>query len=178
MKLQRNGRILLKAALKERYLKARHYKGQEFSMSFLFRTLFVVGLIYMLSPLRAELPDWLISPSPDATGAVTPVLVQNAADAVISTCKNHEAQCANLAKHVAGAVVANNDAQSAFEALVKQAAAMPMPQPEQAAAPTLNALIEKSTPPAAPAPAKPKSVAEAQSPLQLTTIPLPPRRKL
>jgi hypothetical protein len=157
-------------------------------MSFLIRTLFVVGLIYLLSPLRAELPDWLINPSPEAARDVTPVLAQSAAEAVVSTCKNHEAACANVAKHVAGAVVANNDAQSAFEALVKQAAAMPSPAPSPAndnvLTPNVPALIEKTAPiKPKTATTEPKAVtadANAQTPhaLNLSTIPLPPRRKI
>ena len=40
-------------------------------MGFLIRALFVVGVIYVLSPLRAELPDWLTHPSPEAAREVT-----------------------------------------------------------------------------------------------------------
>ena len=141
-------------------------------MSFLLRALFVVGVIYVLSPLRAELPDWLSHPTPEAARAVTPVLAEAATNAVISTCKTHEAQCANAAKHVAGAVVANNDAQAAFEALVKQAASMPMPTPETAPAPSIPTLIEKQPV------QKQNTVAEAQMPMGLAIIPLPPRRKI
>lgn len=143
-------------------------------MGFLLRAFFVVGVIYVLSPLRAELPDWLTSPSPEAAREVTPVLAEAATQAIVSTCKAHEAQCGTVAKHVAGAVVANNDAQAAFEALVKQAASMPMPQTEAEAPPpaSISALIEKQSP------AKPNAMAGAQAPLGLTTIPLPPRRKI
>lgn len=143
-------------------------------MSFLIRALFVVGVIYVLSPLRAELPDWLTHPSPEAAREMTPVLADAATHAIVSTCKAHEAQCADAAKHVAGAVVANNDAQAAFEALVKQAATMPMPSPEPQNPPpaSISALIEK------PPVQKPNSVAEAQGPLGLAIIPLPPRRKI
>lgn len=143
-------------------------------MSFLLRALFVVGVIYVLSPLRAELPDWLSHPTPEAARAVTPVLADAATNAVTATCKAHEAACASAARHVAGAVVADNDAQAAFEALVRLAASMPMPQPEAAPAPapTIPALIEKQ-----PA-QKPRTMVETQAPLGLTIIPLPPRRKI
>ena len=160
-------------------------------MSFLFRTLFVVGLIYLLSPLRADLPDWLVSPSPEAAREVTPVLAQSAADAVISTCKTHEAACAEIAGQAVAraaqaaapksashtqAQVATTDAQAAFEALVKQAAAMPAPTADEAT-PSIPALIEK---PQAqkPKPAPATATADAPNALNLTTIPLPPRRKI
>lgn len=73
-------------------------------MGFLLRTLFVVGLIYMLSPLRADLPEWLINPTPESARDVTPVLAQTTADMVQSTCKTHAAACAHVAGVVAGAV--------------------------------------------------------------------------
>lgn len=143
-------------------------------MGFLLRAFFVVGVIYVLSPLRTELPDWLIDPVPEAAREVKPVLAEAAKDALVATCKAHEAGCANAAKHIAGAVVANNDAQAAFEALVKQAAAMPMPQAETQTPPpaSITALIEKQ-------PAhKPSPALGAEAPLGLTIIPLPPRRKI
>lgn len=162
-------------------------------MSFLFRTLFVVGLIYLLSPLRADLPDWLVNPSPEAARDVTPVLAQSAANAVISTCKTNEAACAEIAgqalSHVTqsqgtkssahgGAQVASNDAQAAFEALVKQAATLPSPVNEAAAAPTIPALIEKPQAPKPKVPSQATATADAPNALNLTTIPLPPRRKI
>lgn len=153
-------------------------------MSFLIRTLFVVGLIYLLSPLRAELPDWIVNPSPEAARDVTPVLAQSAAEAVVSTCKHHEATCADLAHKATGkaaALVASNDAQAAFEALVKQAAALPSPVNKAEAAPSLPALIEKTAPvkpKATSATASPEPHAAAPNGLNLSTIPLPPRRKI
>lgn len=154
--------------------------------------LFVVGLIYMLSPLRADLPDWLVNTSPDAAHEVTPVLAQSAADAVISTCKTHEAACAELAGQAVSQIakaasgkpagqshtqVATTDAQAAFEALVKQAAALPSPAPEPATAPAPSAAIEKPQA-AKPKPAPQTTTADAPNMLNLTTIPLPPRRKI
>lgn len=150
-------------------------------MSFLFRALFVVGLIYLLSPLRADLPDWLVNPSPEAARDVMPVLAESAADAVASTCQTNQAACASAAVAIANKAAGQmatgapgHDAQAAFEALVRQAANMPSPAPDTMAAPSIPTLIEK------PAATKPKPVigTETSSLLNLTTIPLPPRRKI
>lgn len=141
-------------------------------MGFLLRALFVVGVIYVLSPLRAELPDWLTAPAPDAASAVTPVLADVTTRAIAETCTADPAACATVAGHAAGVLLPKHDPQAAFEALVNTIAAMPNPtlSPEPAPAETGMA---KATPP------EPKNpVAAPAAPLGLTIIPLPPRRKI
>ena len=141
-------------------------------MGFLLRALFVVGVIYVLSPLRAELPDWLTAPSPDAASEVTPVLADVTARAIAETCKADPAACASVAGQAAGALLPEHNAQAAFEALVNSIAAMPNPTLPQEPAPAETGVANA-------APAAPKTPAAAPvAPLVLTTIPLPPRRKI
>jgi hypothetical protein len=141
-------------------------------MGFLLRALFVVGVIYVLSPLRADLPDWLTAPAPDAASEVTPVLADVATRAIAETCKADPAACASVAGQTVGALLPKDDAQAAFEALVNDIAAMPNPTLPPEPAPAETGMAK-----AAPADPKPPSATPA-APLGLTTIPLPPRRKI
>jgi hypothetical protein len=82
-------------------------------MGFLFRALFVIGILYLVSPMRAPLPAWLATPSSTAIElAAAPASVvpaaKSSAPAAVATiasigqtvatvCKGHENACADAA---------------------------------------------------------------------------------
>ena len=131
-------------------------------MGFVIRALFVIGVLYLISPLRAALPDWLAKPSAGTVQLATlPALatsvasaplaasVENLGKAALAACKGHEKACMDAA----ASALKTNDAKSsdtgdAIAALLKEA----------------------------PLPEKPHSVAVADAAPESPVIPLPPRR--
>jgi hypothetical protein len=144
-------------------------------MGFLFRVLFIVGIIYMISPERPALPDWLANPA-----ASSPTLASVASTAVVT------------AGPAMAAALSSQPVQSAVQTLSKTAnslATQPAPTVQATSASThthtlaaagdadpLAALIRSmgDSPQAEPANAKLAAADQTASP---APIPLPPRRE-
>jgi hypothetical protein len=133
-------------------------------MGFVIRALFVIGVLYLISPLRAALPDWLAKPSAGTVQlAALPTLatavgsaplsasVENLGKAALAVCKGHEKACMEAAS---SALKTNepksSDTGDAIAALLKETAV----------------------------PEKPRSVAIADAAPESPVIPLPPRRDI
>jgi hypothetical protein len=128
-------------------------------MGFLFRALFVIGILYLVSPMRAPLPQWLATPSATAVALASapsakPVAASTVTAAVTlgqtvaSVCKGHEKACADAAASSLKAAGSDDP----LAALMKDA---------------LGDL------PAPAAKAQPVALADA---VEAPVIPLPPRR--
>jgi hypothetical protein len=144
-------------------------------MGFLFRVLFIVGIIYMISPERPALPEWLANPA-----ASSPTLASVASTAVVT------------AGPAMAAALSSQSVQNAVQTLSKTAntvttqptatvqTAAPSTHPTTLAAAgdadPLAALIRTmgDTPQSAPANAKLAAADQTASP---APIPLPPRRE-
>lgn len=135
-------------------------------MGFIIRALFVIGVLYLISPMRAALPDWLAVPSShgvELATAVAPTLaaataktvtqapsaVETIGRAAIAACKGHEKACLDAA-----------------------ASAL---KPTDGSDPLAALLNDTSTDVAAPSKSRPVTLADALP--ETTTIPLPPRRE-
>ena len=136
-------------------------------MGFVIRALFVIGVLYLISPLRAALPDWLAKSSAGtvqlaalpalataATSAPLAASVENLGKAALAACKGHEKACMEAA---AGALKANDPKSS---------------NPKSSDAGDAIAALLKET----PVPEKPRNVAVADAAPENPFIPLPPRR--
>ena len=136
-------------------------------MGFVIRALFVVGVLYLISPLRAPLPDWLAKPSAAsaqvAARTVTPTLVpstpltasvETLGNAALAACKGHEKACLD----------------SASSALKLATAKAPEPKSTDTGDAIAALLKDNATP------ERPRSLALAEPTLDLASIPLPPRR--
>ncbi len=140
-------------------------------MGFVIRALFVIGVLYLLSPLRASLPDWLAKPSAGPVQlAVVPALantyastaapisagVETLGKAALAACKGHEKACMEAAASALKTVDTKTvdtraiDSGDAIAALLKDI----------------------------PAPEKPHTVTVADAVTDAQAIPLPPRREL
>jgi hypothetical protein len=131
-------------------------------MGFVIRALFVVGVLYLISPLRAPLPDWLAKPSAAsaqvAARTVTPTLVpstpltasvETLGNASLAACKGHEKACLDAA-----------------------ASAL---KPTDGSDPLAALLNEASNDAAVPSKSRPVTLADAVP--DIPAIPLPPRRE-
>ena len=131
-------------------------------MGFVIRALFVIGVLYLISPLRAALPDWLAKPSAGtvqlatlpalATAIVSAPLaasVENIGKVSLAACKGHEKACMEAA-----------------------ASALKTNEPKSSDSGDAIAALLKET----PVPEKPHSVAVADAAPESPVIPLPPRR--
>ena len=131
-------------------------------MGFVIRALFVIGVLYLISPLRAALPEWLAKPSagtvqraalPALASAVgaAPVSasVENLGKAALAACKGHEKACIEAAASALKSTDAKSgDSGDAIAALLKDT----------------------------PLPEKTRSVSVADAATESPAIPLPPRR--
>jgi len=137
-----------------------------YPMGFIIRALFVIGVLYLISPMRAALPDWLAKPSAhgvELATAVAPTLaaataktvtqapsaVETIGRAAIAACKGHEKACLDAA-----------------------ASAL---KPTDGSDPLAALLNEASNDAAAPSKSRPVTLADALP--DTTAIPLPPRRE-
>jgi len=131
-------------------------------MGFVIRALFVIGVLYLISPLRAALPDWLAKPSAGtAQRAALPALasavgsaplsasVETLGKAAIAACKGREKACIDAA----AATLKSNEGKASDSGDV------------------IAALLKDT-----PLPEKPRSVALADAAPENPVIPLPPRR--
>jgi hypothetical protein len=133
-------------------------------MGFVIRSLFVIGVLYLLSPMRAALPEWLAHPTAGRSGqAIAPALaslatkrgvpvgvsVETLGKAAIAACKGHEKACLDAAS----TTIKGGSAGDAIEALLKQS----------------DGLL--------PATDKVKPVAMLDTASDPMAIPLPPRRE-
>ena len=136
-------------------------------MGFVIRALFVIGVLYLISPLRASLPDWLAKPSAAslqlaATPTVMPTAPINAAPAhasplasgietlshvAVAACKGHEKACFDAAT----SALKSSDTGDAIAALLNET--------PEIAKPATN------------------TVAVADTVSLTTAVPLPPRRE-
>jgi len=135
-------------------------------MGFIIRALFVIGVLYLISPMRAALPDWLAKPSSHGvefastvaptlavatakTVAQAPSAVETMGRAAIAACKGHEKACLDAA-----------------------ASAL---KPTNGADPLAALLNETSNDVATPSKSRPVTLADALP--DTTAVPLPPRRE-
>jgi hypothetical protein len=133
-------------------------------MGFIIRALFVIGVLYLISPMRAALPDWLAKPSAHgvemATAAPTLAVatakaisqststVETLGRAAIAACKGHEKACLDAA----ASALKSNDGADPLAALLNE---------------TANDALT---------PTKSRPVALADALPEASAIPLPPRR--
>ena len=70
-------------------------------MGFLIRFIFIVGLIYVLSPVHPGLPDWVEKSATAASivnsAATSAQQIQSVTQTVVSVCQNHPDVCAKAA---------------------------------------------------------------------------------
>jgi len=135
-------------------------------MGFIIRALFVIGVLYLISPMRSALPDWLAKPSAhgvELATAVAPTLaaataktvtqapsaVETIGRAAIAACKGHEKACLDAA-----------------------ASAL---KPTDGSDPLAALLNEASNDAAVPSKSRPVTLADAVP--DIPAIPLPPRRE-
>ena len=132
-------------------------------MGFILRALSIIGVLYLISPMRAALPDWLAKPSARtielaaapalvaATKATTQTAsaVETVGKAAIAACKGHEKAC----MEAAASVLKTNEPKSSDSG------------------DAIAALLKET-----PVPEKPRSVAVADAAPESPVIPLPPRR--
>ena len=135
-------------------------------MGFIIRALFVIGVLYLISPMRAALPDWLAKPSSHGvefastvaptlavatakTVAQAPSAVETMGRAAIAACKGHEKACLDAA-----------------------ASAL---KPTNGADPLAALLNETSNDVVTPSKSRPVTLADALP--DTTAVPLPPRRE-
>jgi len=130
-------------------------------MGFILRALFVIGVLYLISPMRAALPDWLAKPSARGTELAaasalavaktvtpSPSTVETIGRAAIAACKGHEKACLDAAASALKPIDGNDP---------------------------LAALLNETNRDSIPA-SKSRSVALADTLPDASTIPLPPRR--
>jgi hypothetical protein len=136
-------------------------------MGFVIRALFVVGVLYLISPLRAPLPDWLAKPSAGpvqvavragAATSVQPTPVATSVEALgnvaLAACKGREKTCLDAAA-------------SALKIATQKTV-----EPKSTDTGDLIAALLKDN----ALPERPQALAVADSVLDGTNIPLPPRR--
>lgn len=134
-------------------------------MGFMFRALFVIGVLYLISPLRASLPDWLAKPS-----AASLQLASTAVNAPVAPPSSPAAHAAPIA---AGLETLGHVAVAACKGREKaclDAAASALKSSDTGDA--IAALLQ-----ATPEIAKTNAVAIADTVGESAVIPLPPRRE-
>ena len=133
-------------------------------MGYLFKALMVIGLIYLISPFRAPLPDWLAHPRGMETmgglamGGATTIKNMAApaskavAEAALTVCKGREKSCLGLAATALSTNAAAPDAAPSLDSLIEGALASP------------------------PEAVKPDPLPADGAPVFTGPVPLPPRR--
>jgi hypothetical protein len=147
-------------------------------MGFIIRALFVISVLYLISPMRAALPDWLARPSAhgiELAAAAAPALaaataktvsqsnstIETIGRAAVAACKGHEKACLDAA----ASALKGNDGTDPLLALLNEtandAAAVAKTRPVALAdavsdAPVIPLPPRRDTPPAAPSPGQKK----------------------
>jgi hypothetical protein len=145
-------------------------------MGFIIRALFVISVLYLISPMRAALPDWLARPSAHGIElAAAPALatataktvsqsnstIETIGRAAVAACKGHEKACLDAA----ASALKGNDGTDPLLALLNEtandAAAVAKTRPVALAdavsdAPVIPLPPRRDTPPAAPSPGQKK----------------------